>query len=318
MSIETATLSARSVLSEMQSYVLGQDKVLETLLVTVLSGGHALMVGMPGLAKTKLASCMATLLGLSMNRVQCTPDLMPSDILGSEVYDAGAEHPFRFIPGPVFTNILLVDEINRASPRTQSALLQAMQENAVTIGGKTFALPKPFHVLATQNPLEHLGTYPLPEAQLDRFMSNIKIDYPDPKIEEAILINTTTSQEKTPKMSLQSQSLQQLQQIVHDMPIGQNVVQFIVKICQSTRQESVLSTDIVKKYVIFGAGIRAGQALMLAIRASAIIQGRFAPTDEDVIALAPAILRHRMGLSHYAVRDNVSIDDVLSAVLSVG
>ena len=313
--IQAAAASARAVLSEMRRHILGQDATLSALLTTILSGGHALMVGMPGLAKTKLAACMAELLGLSMARVQCTPDLMPSDILGSEVYEEGAPQPFRFIPGPVFTNILLVDEINRASPRTQSALLQAMQEKAVTVAGKTYPLPAPFHVLATQNPLEHLGTYPLPEAQLDRFLAHIQMDYPDPKTEEAILIATTTGEEPPLVPVLTADQTRHLQATVHAMPLGQAVVQAIVALCQATRPESPSAPEVVRRCVAYGAGIRAGQALMLATRARALIDGRFAPTVEDMVALAPSVLRHRIGLNHQAVREGVGIDDVIGAVV---
>lgn len=313
--IQAAAASARAILSEMRRHVLGQDDTLALLLATLLSGGHALMVGMPGLAKTKLAACIAGLLGLSMARVQCTPDLMPSDILGSEIYEEGAPEPFRFIPGPVFTHILLVDEINRASPRTQSALLQAMQEKAVTVAGKTYPLPSPFHVLATQNPLEHLGTYPLPEAQLDRFLTHIQMDYPDPKTEEAILMATTTGEEPPLTPVLTADATRSLQAMVHAMPLGQAVVQAIVTLCQATRPKSPLAPEIVRRCVTYGAGIRAGQALMLAVRARALMDGRFAPTVEDIVALAPAVLRHRIGLNHQALRDHVGPLDVIRAVV---
>jgi MoxR-like ATPase len=294
---------------EIAKAVFGQDRVVELALACVLAGGHGLLVGAPGLAKTRLVAAMATVLGLDWARVQFTPDLMPADILGSEVLDqdAGGKRHFRFVKGPVFTQLLMADEINRASPRTQSALLQAMQERQVTIAGVEHDVPQPFHVLATQNPIEHEGAYPLPEAQLDRFLLQIDVPYPDVETERRILIETTGLGEAAPQRVLDAQGLMAIQRLVRRMPVGEKVLAAILHLVRSARPgESVDSR--VNQHVSWGPGPRAGQALMLASRARALLRGRLAPALDDVAALARPSLVHRMQLSFGARADGLDID----------
>lgn len=297
---------------EIAKAVFGQDRVVELALSCVLAGGHGLLVGAPGLAKTRLVAAMATVLGLDWARVQFTPDLMPADILGSEVLDqddAGRRH-FRFVKGPVFTQLLMADEINRASPRTQSALLQAMQERQVTIAGAPHDVPQPFHVLATQNPIEHEGAYPLPEAQLDRFLLQIDVPYPDSETERRIIIETTGLGEQQPERVLDAAQLIALQTLVRRMPVGEKVLNAILHLVRSARPGS--STDSrVNQHVAWGPGPRAGQALMLAARARALLRGRLAPALDDVAALARPALVHRMSLSFGARAEGLDIDSLV-------
>ena len=295
------------------SVIFGQEKVVEQTLVTVLSTGHGMLVGVPGLAKTKLVEALGIVLGLETRRIQFTPDLMPSDILGSEVLEegAGGKRAFRFIPGPIFGQLLMADEINRASPRTQSALLQAMQEQHVTVAGTRHDVPKPFHVLATQNPIEQEGTYPLPEAQLDRFLMQIDVGYPELDAERRMLIATTGAAEEKASQAMTSAELQQAQRLVRRLPVGETVVEAILKLVRSGRPEE--SDDaLVKDNVAWGPGPRASQALMLASRARAMMEGRLAPSVDDVVALAPAVLRHRMALNFAARAEGVTIDQVIA------
>lgn len=296
---EAAGETLNAVKSEIAKAVFGQDKVIELALSAVLAGGHALLIGAPGLAKTRLVEAVGTALGLDNARIQFTPDLMPGDILGSEVLDEGADgaRAFRFIKGPIFTSLLMADEINRASPRTQSALLQAMQEKHVTIAGVRYDLPAPFHVLATQNPLEQEGTYPLPEAQLDRFLLKIDVGYPDEDIERRILIETTGAEEQTVGTALSSGDLIKLQALVRQMPVGEKIVNAILSIIREARPEQSSDADI-RRFIDWGPSPRAGQALMLACRARALLRGRLAPSIEDVEALAEPCLAHRMGLRY--------------------
>jgi MoxR-like ATPase len=293
--------------------IFGQQQVVDQTLITLLAGGHALLVGVPGLAKTRLVETLGTIFGLEDRRVQCTPDLMPADILGSEVLEerAGGGRAFRFIPGPVFAQLLMADEINRASPRTQSALLQAMQEHRVTVAGKPHDLPRPFHVLATQNPLEQEGTYPLPEAQLDRFFVEITVGYPDLNAEREMLLATTGVEEVTPETVMSPEDLMAAQRLVRRVPVGESVVEAILSLVRRGRPEESEDPDI-RTQVAWGPGPRASQALMLAARARAVIGGRLSPSIDDVLALAPAVLRHRMALTFAARADGVTIDDVIA------
>ena len=293
--------------------IYGQQAVIDQTLVTLLSGGHLLLIGVPGLAKTLLVDTLGTVLGLDAKRIQFTPDLMPADILGSEVLEEGdgGRRSFRFIQGPVFAQLLMADEINRASPRTQSALLQSMQEKHVTVAGKRYDLPGPFHVLATQNPLEQEGTYPLPEAQLDRFLLQVDVGYPDEAAERQIMIATTGSNVPRAVPALTAADLMSAQALVRRLPIGQSVVDAILKLVRSGRPETT-DLDIVRQRVAWGPGPRASQAFMLACRARAIIQGRLAPSVDDVIALAGPILRHRMAVNFSARAEGVTVETVIA------
>lgn len=295
--------------------VFGQDEVIALALTALLSNGHVLIVGVPGLAKTRLVEALGAVLGLVSKRVQCTPDLMPSDILGSEVLEESdsGRRSFRFIPGPVFSQLLMADEINRASPRTQSALLQAMQEGRISIGGHDHALPTPFHVLATQNPLEQEGTYPLPEAQLDRFLLQIDVTYPSLEAERHMLLSTTMGRAPTLKPVLTAEAMLAMQDLVRRMPIGEKVVDGILAIVRQLRPETT-DLDIVRKSVVWGAGPRASQALSLTSRARALIDGRLSPSMDDVFALLKPVMQHRMALGFSARADGVTIDSVLAAV----
>ncbi len=300
---------------EIAKVIIGQDDVIEQSLVTLISGGHVLLVGVPGLAKTLLVETLSQVLGLNSNRVQCTPDLMPADILGSEVLeeDAKGKRHFRFIEGPVFTQFFMADEINRASPRTQAALLQAMQEKEVSIAGKARKLPKPFHVLATQNPIEQEGTYPLPEAQLDRFLMQINVDYPSEDTERKIILNTTNSETKNIKAVMNANDLIDIQDFIRDMPVGENIVEMILKLVRDLRP-STDASDIVNEYVTWAPGPRASQGIMLCVRARALLHGRSAPLEDDVLALAAPILRHRMALNFKARSQNIDIDGLISEI----
>ncbi|MEO0784666.1 MAG: AAA family ATPase [Pseudomonadota bacterium] len=296
---EAAVEALARVKAEIAKSVFGQDRVVELALCAVLAGGHALLIGAPGLAKTRLVVAMSTALGLHGARIQFTPDLMPSDILGSEVLDeaASGQRSFRFIRGPIFTQLLMADEINRASPRTQSALLQAMQERHVTVAGVRHDLPAPFHVLATQNPIEQEGTYPLPEAQLDRFLLKIDVNYPALDVERQILISTTGGAEAHPEAALTADGLIALQALVRKMPVGEKILEVILKLVREARPEQT-SDDRVRSLVDWGPSPRAGQALMLAARARALLRGRLAPSLEDVEALAEPALGHRMAMRY--------------------
>ncbi len=300
------------VRERVERVIFGQREVVDQALVSVLAGGHALLIGVPGLGKTRLVETLGTVLGLDAKRIQCTPDLMPADILGSEVMeeDAAGRRHFRFIPGPVFCQILMADEINRASPRTQSALLQAMQERTVTVAGQTHAAPAPFHVLATQNPLEQEGTYPLPEAQLDRFLLQIDVGYPDTAAERKMLLVTTGAPEEPPLPAMAADELLAAQALLRRAPVGESTVAAILDIVRAGRLET---TDIeeVRRHVAWGPGPRASQALLLAARARAVLDGRIAPSTDDVLALARPVLRHRMALNFAARAEGVTLDRVI-------
>jgi len=307
---ESTAAHARAAKAAIGTVIFGQDKVVEQALVTVLSGGHALLVGVPGLAKTKLVETMGTVLGLDARRIQFTPDLMPSDILGTEVLEESqtGRRSFRFISGPVFAQLLMADEINRASPRTQSALLQAMQEQHVTVAGARHDLPKPFHVLATQNPLEQEGTYPLPEAQLDRFLMEIDVDYPDRDAERKILFDTTGSEETRAKPAMTAEDLMGAQRLVRRLPVGESVVEAILELVRSARPAAG-SPDA--KLIAWGPSPRASQALMLAVRARALLDGRLAPSIDDVVDLAEPVLKHRMALTFTARAEGETMQGVI-------
>ncbi len=309
---ESTAANVRAAKDAIGAVIFGQDVVIERALVTVLSGGHALLVGVPGLAKTKLVDTMGTALGLDARRVQFTPDLMPSDILGSEVMDIANDgsRSFRFVQGPVFTQLLMADEINRASPRTQSALLQAMQEHHVTVAGMRHDLPAPFHVLATQNPLEQEGTYPLPEAQLDRFLLQIDVLYPDRDAERRMLFETTGASEAHAEQVLDADGVHAIQQLVRRMPVGESVVEAILNLVRAARPDNAEAR--LASAIAWGPGPRASQALMLACRARALIDGRYAPSLDDVIALAEPVLQHRMALSFAARADGMTVRDVIA------
>src|ERR671935_683178 len=310
-SAEQVAGQIRTAKEAISTVIFGQDRVIENTLVTILSGGHALLIGVPGLAKTKLVETLGVTLGLDAKRIQFTPDLMPSDILGAEVLDESntGKRSFRFIAGPVFAQLLMADEINRASPRTQSALLQAMQEQHITVAGARHDLPKPFHVLATQNPLEQEGTYPLPEAQLDRFLMEIDIDYPDREAERKILFDTTGAEESRPKPAMTAEDLMAAQRLVRRLPVGESVVEAILALVRSARPSP--EADNTAKLIAWGPSPRASQALMLAVRARALLEGRYAPSVDDVIALAEPILKHRMALTFAARADGESIEAVI-------
>ncbi|RCK52196.1 ATPase AAA [Thalassospira profundimaris] len=299
------------------SIILGQDDAVDQTLIGILAGGHVLMVGAPGLGKSLMAHTLGKALGLLDKRVQFTPDLMPADILGSEVLEEGAEgkRSFRFIKGPVFCQLLLADEINRASPRTQSALLQAMQEREVSVAGYSHALPQPFHVLATQNPLEQEGTYPLPEAQLDRFLLEVRLAYPDRNAERQIVAQTTGRHVTRPRQILHTDELIEAQDFVRRLPMPERVLDTIIALCRACRPESS-SFDAIKNNVAWGPGTRAAQSLSLACRARAMLQGRFAPSLDDVAALAIPVLRHRFGLTYGARADGHSAASLIRDILS--
>jgi len=295
-----------------EQVIYGQGLVVEESLITLLAGGHVLLIGVPGLAKTKLVQTLGTVLGLDDKRVQFTPDLMPADIIGSEVLEEDAEGRrfFRFIQGPVFCQLLMADEINRASPRTQSALLQSMQEGRVSVAGQYHPLPHPFHVLATQNPIEQEGTYPLPEAQLDRFLMQVDIHYPDFESERQIILRTTGNDAPEPKQVLNAEDLLVAQKLVRQVPVGESVVNAILKLVRAGRPETTELQDV-KDRVAWGPGPRASQALMQAVRARAMLQGRLAPSIDDVIALARPVLQHRMALNFGARADGHTVPDII-------
>ncbi|MBC2886054.1 MoxR family ATPase [Ochrobactrum sp. CM-21-5] len=309
---ERALADIARIKESVGTVIFGQESVIERTLVAILAGGHALLVGVPGLAKTKLVETLGLVLGLSGQRIQFTPDLMPSDIIGSEVMeqDADGRRSFRYLKGPIFTQLLMADEINRASPRTQSALLQAMQEYHVTVAGQRYDLPAPFHVLATQNPLEQEGTYPLPEAQLDRFLMQIDILYPELDAERRILLETTGVAEARPYAILDAERLKQMQTLVRRMPVSENVVEAILKLVRSARPDA--DNEHAKKHIAWGPGPRASQALMLCARARALYEGRLAPSIDDVKALAEPVLQHRMALNFAARADGMHIRDVIA------
>ena len=292
--------------SEIAKVIVGQSEAVDSLLLTLFSGGHCLLLGVPGLAKTLMVSTLARTLGLSFSRIQFTPDLMPSDITGSEIIDR--DRQLRFVKGPVFAGVVLADEINRTPPKTQAALLEAMQERSVTVSGTTWPLPSPFFVLATQNPIEQEGTYPLPEAQLDRFMFNVRLDYPSFDDEVQIVKQTTADSSYNVAQVLDAQQILAFQQAIRRMPVPDNVVEYAVRLVASTRQEN--------KYISYGAGPRASQYLVIGAKSHAAIRGKYSPDSEDVDAVALSVLRHRIVTSYYAEADGVSPDQIIKSLLN--
>jgi MoxR-like ATPase len=296
--------------------IFGQDDVIDQVLITLLSGGHALLVGVPGLGKSRLVETLGVVLGLATKRVQFTPDLMPADIVGSEVLDeTEGRRSFRFVPGPVFCQLLMADEINRASPRTQSALLQAMQEQRVAVSGAEHRLPRPFHVLATQNPIEQEGTYPLPEAQLDRFLLEVIVGYPDVAAERTMLLATTGVTDVPPSQAMTAEELLAAQALIRRVPVGEKVVETILSLVRGGRPETA-EDETVRRHVAWGPGPRAAQALMLSCRARALLAGRLSPSVDDVVALARPVLRHRMALSFSARADGVVLAEVIDGLVA--
>ncbi|TRL40119.1 AAA family ATPase [Rhizobium straminoryzae] len=312
---ERALADIAGIRAEVSKVIFGQEHVVENTLIAVLSGGHALLVGVPGLAKTKLVSTLGTVLGLDASRIQFTPDLMPSDILGTEVMDQDetGRRSFRFVKGPVFAQLLMADEINRASPRTQSALLQSMQEYHITVAGQRYDLPAPFHVLATQNPLEQEGTYPLPEAQLDRFLLQVDVLYPELEAERRILLETTGLSEAKASGVIDAARLQDIQALIRQMPVSDTVVDAILALVRSARPGQ--GNTMTDRHVAWGPGPRAGQALMLCARARALYEGRLAPSLDDVHSLAEPVLQHRMALTFSARAEGMTVRDVIAGLV---
>jgi MoxR-like ATPase len=297
------------VSAEIGKVIIGQQEVLKYVLISIFSNGHCLLVGVPGLAKTLLVQTVSQVLDLDFKRIQFTPDLMPSDIIGSEIL--GEDRIFKFIPGPVFSNIILADEINRTPPKTQAALLEAMQEKAVTAAGVTHKLAQPFFVLATQNPIEQEGTYPLPEAQLDRFMFNIALDYPTFKEELQVVKNTTSTTKTEVNKLLNAEQIIYFQQLVRNIPVTDNVLEYAVKLVSTTRPNGEFATPQVKRLLNWGAGPRASQFLILGAKCHAVINGKYSPDIEDVKAVAKPILRHRIVRSYHAEAEGLSTDDII-------
>lgn len=312
--IEAAGERVQRIHKAVAQVIFGQDQVIERTLVTLLSGGHALLIGVPGLAKTLLVETLGKVLGLDAKRIQFTPDLMPSDVIGAEMLEdggPGGRRSFRFVRGPVFAQLLMADEINRASPKTQSALLQAMQEHHVTVAGQRHDVPAPFHVLATQNPLEQEGTYPLPEAQLDRFLLQIDVGYPDQGAERRMLFATTGNEERRVEQIVTAQELQSIQRLVRQLPVPDKVVESILKLVRSARPGTGAGAET-DRLIAWGPGPRASQALMLAVRAKALIDGRLAPSLDDVVSLAEPVLKHRMALTFAARAEGESASGVIN------
>ncbi|MGV1013841.1 MAG: AAA family ATPase [Methyloceanibacter sp.] len=314
--LEETGAKIQKVREATSNVIFGQERIIDLALITVLSGGHALLIGVPGLAKTSLVETLGTVLGLENKRIQFTPDLMPSDIVGSEVLEdsTSGKRSFRFVKGPIFTQLLMADEINRASPKTQSALLQAMQEHHVTVAGVRHDVPRPFHVLATQNPLEQEGTYPLPEAQLDRFLLQIDVSYPDAAAERRMLFATTGVEERQLKTILSADELMMAQRLVRQLPVGDQVVDAILRLVRSARPGTGIDAEL-DDMIAWGPGPRASQALMLAVRAKAMMDGRLAPSVDDVIELAEPVLKHRMALTFAARAEGVEVSDMVARLV---
>jgi MoxR-like ATPase len=305
--------SFNNIKAEISKVVVGQDDIIKSVLIAIFSNGHCLLVGVPGLAKTLLVQTVASVLDLDFNRIQFTPDLMPSDIIGAEIL--GEDRHFKFIKGPVFSNIILADEINRTPPKTQAALLEAMQEKSVTAAGQTHILPKPFFVLATQNPIEQEGTYPLPEAQLDRFMFNIQLNYPAFADELNIVKNTTSNKTVQLQKIIHADDIQYFQKLIRDIPITDNVLEYAVKLAAKTRPNNEFATDAVNKYISWGAGPRASQFLVLGAKCHAAVTGKYSPDIEDVKAVAEPILRHRIVRNYRAEAEGLSIEKIIKDLL---
>ena len=305
----------KTLKTEISKVIVGQEEVIDQILISVFSKGHALLVGVPGLAKTLMINTIAECMGLSFNRIQFTPDLMPSDIIGAEILDESRN--FKFLKGPVFANIVLADEINRTPPKTQAALLEAMQERSVTVAGNNYKLDNPFFVLATQNPIEQEGTYPLPEAQLDRFMFNILVKYPSFQEELSIIEGTTGATSKKVEKVISAQEITFFQDLVRKTPISSNVVEYAVKLAVQTRPNESMATEDIKKYISWGAGPRASQFLVLGAKCHALLNGKYSPDIEDVKAVAKPILRHRVVKNYVAEADGMSVDAIVDNLLKL-
>ena len=311
--VDALCASYKKIREEIANVIVGQDEVVKSVLISIFSNGHCLLVGVPGLAKTLLVQTVSQVLDLSYNRVQFTPDLMPSDIVGSEILGEG--RTFKFIKGPIFSNIILADEINRTPPKTQAALLEAMQEKIVTVGGQAYPLPKPFFVLATQNPIEQEGTYPLPEAQLDRFMFNVFLSYPSFKEELQVVRNTTANRKVDLRKILTAEEILFFQQLVRNIPVTDNVLEYAVSLAAKTRPNTETATEEVNKFLSWGAGPRASQYLVLGAKCHAAISGKYSPDIEDVQAVAEPILRHRIVRNYKAEAEGVSTEDIIKRLL---
>ncbi|SMO37405.1 AAA family ATPase [Solitalea koreensis] len=311
--VDALSIAYNEIQTEVGKVIVGQDDIIKSVLVAIFSNGHCLLVGVPGLAKTLLVQTISRVLDLSYNRIQFTPDLMPSDITGSEIL--GEDRSFKFVRGPVFANIILADEINRTPPKTQAALLEAMQERAVTVGGITHRLPKPFFVLATQNPIEQEGTYPLPEAQLDRFMFNVLLDYPTFEQELMIVKNTTSNKTAELRKVLTGDQIEYFQHLVRNIPVTDNVLNYAVNLVSKTRPGTSHATDMVNNYLTWGAGPRASQFLVLGAKCHAAISGKYSPDIEDVQAVATSVLRHRIVRNYKAEAEGVSIERLINSLL---
>ena len=311
--VDALSLAYHEIRSEISKVIVGQNDVVKAVLISIFSNGHCLLVGVPGLAKTLLVQTVSQVLDLSYNRIQFTPDLMPSDIVGSEIL--GEDRSFKFIRGPVFPNIILADEINRTPPKTQAALLEAMQEKEVTIGGFTHHLPQPFFVLATQNPIEQEGTYPLPEAQLDRFMFNIFLTYPSYQEELMVVKNTTTNRKVELRKILNANEIRYFQQLVRNIPIADNVLEYAVSLAAKTRPGTATATDEVNKFLSWGAGPRASQFLVLGAKCHAAVTGKYSPDKEDVQAVAHSVLRHRIVRNYKAEAEGMSTEKLIDNLL---
>ena len=319
-SIEFLKKARQSLTQEIGQVIIGQQEVIEQLLMALFSKGHCLLIGVPGLAKTLLISTLACILDLKFNRIQFTPDLMPSDIIGTDIIQEDrttSERNFRFLPGPVFANVVLADEINRTPPKTQAALLQAMQEYKVSIGGKTYDLDLPFFVLATQNPIEFEGTYPLPEAQLDRFMFNIQVDYPKQEEEIEIVLSTTSAREPVLNPVMSGTDVLRIQEIIRKVPAAEHVVKYAVELVRSTRPNDGSCPDSIKKLISWGAGPRASQYLVLGAKSRAVIHGRYHISCEDIRAVAKPVLRHRVLTSFTAEADGISSLNIIDELLNI-
>jgi len=311
--LDQLVVSYKKLKKEISKVIVGQDDVVDQVCISVLSRSHCLLVGVPGLAKTLLVNTISQTLGLSFSRIQFTPDLMPSDIIGSEILDENKA--FKFIHGPVFSNVILADEINRTPPKTQSALLEAMQERNVTASGKTYELPNPFFVLATQNPIEQEGTYPLPEAQLDRFMFNIWVDYPSYEEELEIVKKTTSDLKETLNVILTSEEILAYQELIRRIPVADNVLEYAVTLVNNTRLNNENAPEITKKYITWGAGPRASQYLIIGAKCYAALQGKYSPDIEDVKAIAKPILRHRLVRNYRAEAEGYSMSRIIDELL---
>jgi MoxR-like ATPase len=311
--IEQLVKDYKALKQEIHQVIVGQDEVVDQVLISIFSRGHCLLVGVPGLAKTLLVNTIAETLGLSFNRIQFTPDLMPSDIIGSEILDE--DRHFKFIKGPLFSNIILADEINRTPPKTQSALLEAMQERRVTAAGTTYTLPHPFFVLATQNPIEQEGTYPLPEAQLDRFMFNIWVDYPSYVEELAIVKSTTSDTQIKLNRIVSGEKIAEYQELIRRIPVADNVLEYAVKLVGKTRKDSDLAPQLTKDFISWGAGPRASQYLIIGAKCHAALNGKFSPDIEDVKAVAAPILRHRIVRNYRAEAEGYTTDKIIAELM---